>query len=387
MWGIRAARLFDGDRFVDRPTLLVEAAEVVAVGEELPESVEIVDLGGATVLPGFVDCHQHLVFDGVGTLERQVSGVSDDALVARARTAARRALEGGVTTLRDLGDRGFVTLALRGDPTLATIVAAGPPITPPGGHCWYLGGECADPSMLAAAVAERVERGCDVVKIMVTGGAMTPSYPLWQNQFSSDDVRLVVDLAHGAGLPVAAHCHGVDGISTAVDVGVDTIEHCSFFTESLECAPPPALLDRLVASGIALSATWGVTTEPVRPPHWETAVPLIRGALGSVHRAGGVVVVGTDAGIYAQKPHDVLPYALPTMIAAGLTAVEALRAITGVAADVCRRPEKGRLTPGRHADIVAVDGDPLTDSAALTRPVAVWREGRLMSRRASGPAD
>ena len=380
MWGIRAARLFDGDRFVDRPTLLVEGGAVVAAGAPIPESAEVVDLGDATLLPGFVDCHQHLVFDGVGTLERQVSGLDDQALAARARVAARRALEGGVTTLRDLGDRGFVTLPLRGDTTLATVVAAGPPITPPGGHCWYLGGECEGEAALRRAVEERAERGCDVVKVMVTGGAMTPSYPLWQNQFSRDEVRLVVDEAHRMGLPVAAHCHGVDGIAMAVDVGVDSIEHCSFFTESLECAPPAALLERLAASDVALSATWGVSAEPVRPAHWETAVPLIRRALGDVHRAGGVVVVGTDAGIYPQKPHDVLPHSLPTMLEAGLTTPEALRAITSVAADVCRQPRKGRLAPGRDADIVAVEGDPSADPAALTRVLEVWREGERIAR-------
>ncbi len=380
MWGMRAARLFDGERFVERPTLLVDRGLVVAVGEPIPESADVVELPDATVLPGFVDCHQHLVFDGVGTLESQVSGVDDETLATRARAAARRALVGGVTTVRDLGDRDFVTLPLRGDPTLATILSAGPPITPPGGHCWYLGGECEGAAALARAVAERVERGCDVVKIMVTGGAMTPSYPPWQYQFSPAEVRLVVAEAHRGGLPVAAHCHGVDGIALAVDAGVDSVEHCSFFTEALECAPPPALLDRLASSGVALSATWGVTSEPVRPSHWETAVPLIRDALGSVHRAGGVVVVGTDAGIYPQKPHDVLPYSLPTMLEAGLTTVEALRAITSRAAEVCRRPEKGRLAPGRHADVVAVDGDPVADPDALRRIAAVWRHGERVDR-------
>ncbi|MGI9645133.1 MAG: amidohydrolase family protein, partial [Ilumatobacteraceae bacterium] len=325
MWGIRAARLFDGERFVDRPTVLVDDGEVVAVGEPVPESAPVVELGEDTLLPGFVDCHQHLVFDGHGTLEGQVSGIADDVLVERARTAARRALSGGVTTLRDLGDRGFLTLGLRGDRHLPTVAAAGPPITPPGGHCWYLGGETEGEPALRQAVAERIERGCDVVKIMVTGGAMTPSFPLWQNQFTRPEVQLVVDEAHRSGRPVAAHCHGIDGISLAIDVGVDSIEHCSFFTDALECAPPPELLERLAASDVAVSATWGLTAEPARPPHWDVAFPLIRAASGEVHRAGGHVVVGTDAGIYPQKPHDVLPHSLPTMLEAGMSTVDALR--------------------------------------------------------------
>ncbi len=380
MWGVRAARLFDGERFVDRPTLLVDGDEVLAVGEPLPESAPVVELGEETLLPGFVDCHQHLVFDGVGTLEGQVVGVGDDELVDRARGAARRALLGGVTTLRDLGDRDFLTLGLREDPLLPTVVAAGPPITPPGGHCWYLGGQTHGEPALRRAVAERIERGCDVVKIMVTGGAMTPSFPLWENQFSRAEVQLVVDEAHRGGLPVAAHCHGNGGIELALDAGVDSIEHCSFFNDELECAPPPKLLERLAASGVAVSATWGVTAEPVRPPHWEVAVPLIRAAIGEVHRAGGLVVVGTDAGIYPQKPHDVLPHSLSTMLEAGMSTVEALRAITSRAADVCHRPDRGRLASGHAADIVAVAGDPRADAAALTAVTAVWRSGELVDR-------
>lgn len=130
-WALRAARLFDGFDFVDRATLLIEGDAVVAVGEQLPESVPVVDLGDATLLPGLVDCHQHLVFNGRGTLEEQVTDIDDAALTERARSNARRALTGGVTTVRDLGDRGFVTLGLRDSPDLTGIAAAGPPITRP----------------------------------------------------------------------------------------------------------------------------------------------------------------------------------------------------------------------------------------------------------------
>lgn len=379
MWGLRAARLFDGFDFVANPVLVVDGSEILSVGERAPEGVEVRDLGDVTVLPGLVDCHQHLVFNGRGTLEEQVVGSSDEELTERARSNARRALLGGVTTLRDLGDRGFVTLGLRDEPDLPTICSAGPPITPPGGHCWYLGGEAEGVDQLQAAVAERVERGCDVVKIMVTGGAMTPSFPLWMSQFSESDVRLVIEEAHRAGLPVAAHCHGVDGIAMAVECGVDTIEHCTFFTEAMESAPPLELLDRLAESDVALSATWGNNRTPRMPPPWDEAVPVINDALGRVHAKGGTVVVGTDAGIHGLKPHDVLPYALPTLLDAGMTIEQALRAITSSAADACRRPERGRLTAGLPADIVVVDGDPSVEPEALTRIHSVWKDGSLVT--------
>jgi imidazolonepropionase-like amidohydrolase len=327
------------------------------------------------VLPGFVDCHQHLCFDGAGTLDEQVSSVDDEELTVRARASARTALLGGVTTLRDLGDRSFVTLGLRGDSDLPTILAAGPPITQPLGHCWYLGGECAGADELLAAVRERAERGCDVVKMMVTGGAMTPTFPLWKAQFAEEDVRLVVDEAHRLGLPVAAHAHGVEGIRIAVDVGVDTIEHCTFMTEEMVSAAPPELLDDLAASGTAVSATLGRLPGAKYPPVWDEASRRAREADGYVHRAGGSVVVGSDAGINVWKPHDVMPYAYAPLVEMGMTVVEALRAMTAGGADAIGAAGKGRLAAGMDADLVAVRGDPAADPEAITRIERVWRAG------------
>ena len=382
-FALTAARLFDGERLVERPTLLIEDDRVSSVGESLSESVDVIDLGEATILPGLVDCHQHLVFDGQGALEDQVTGLSDEELTARARGAARRALEGGVTALRDLGDRNFVTLGLRDDPSLAKVVAAGPPITPPGGHCWYLGGECVGGDDLRAAVAERDERGADLIKMMVTGGAMTPTFPLWELQYSSNDVRTAVDEAHARGLPLAAHCHGVTGIEVAAQAGVDSIEHCTFMNEALTATPHPALLEKLAESRTAISATIGHTGPPPYPPHWAAAVPVVRDAFARVHRQGGVVVVGTDAGINPLKPHDVLPYAYAELVETiGMSSVEAMRAITSAAADVCGLPEHGRLGAGGPADIVAVAGDPFSDPSVMTNIESVWKAGRAVVRRA-----
>jgi len=284
-----------------------------------------------------------------------------------------------VTTIRDLGDRSYLTLELRGSADLARVVGAGPPITPPGGHCWYLGGETVGGAHLLRAVRERAERGADLVKLMVTGGAMTPSFPLWELQYSPEEIRAVVDEAHRHGLPVAAHCHGVVGIQAAAEAEVDSIEHCSFFNADMESTPPPELLSLLAERGIAISATLGTTAPPPYPPAWETAKPIIRSAFGEIHRAGGVVVVGTDAGINPLKPHDVLPFAHEVLVDdVGMSPLDALRAITSSSADVCGRPDLGRLAPGSPADMVAVDGDPLRSSVSLTQPLAVWKAGQMV---------
>lgn len=375
MWGITSGALFDGERFADRPTILIDGDSIVAVGEPIPETTEVVDLSGSTVLPGFVDCHQHLCFDGVGTLDEQVSPVDDATLAERARASARTALLGGVTTLRDLGDRSFVTLGLRDDPELPTILAAGPPITAPLGHCWYLGGECQGSDELLAALRARAERDCDVVKIMVTGGAMTPTFPLWKAQFTEDEVRLVVDEAHRSGLPVAAHAHGVEGIRIAVDVGVDTIEHCSFMTETMESVPPTELLDDLAESDTAMSATLGRLPGAKYPPVWVEAGIRIREAIGHIHRRGGAVVVGSDAGINVWKPHDVMPHALAPLLEAEMTPIEALRAMTAGGADAIGAVGKGRLVPGADADLVVVGGDLTSDPTTITDIERVWLAG------------
>jgi imidazolonepropionase-like amidohydrolase len=378
---LRAQRLFDGTEFIDDPAVLVEDGTVVAVGSDVPTDIETHDLGRVTLLPGLVDCHQHLVFDGNGGLEDQVSDRTDEELRIRARASARNALLGGVTTLRDLGDRGFVTLDLRDAPDLPTILCSGPPITLVGGHCWYLGGECGDRDDLVAAVQARIARGCDVVKIMVTGGFLTPATPMWKSQFGPDELRLVVDEAHSAGLTVAAHCHGSEGIGHAVEAGIDTIEHCTFLDESMQVSPDEELLERLAGSTTTVSATMGTTPGAVLPETIGQIMPSVIAAQSRARSLGGRIVVGTDAGISPFKPHDVARHAIHDLLAIGMSPVGALRALTLDGADALGLPTKGRLAARADADMVAVAGDPEHEPEALSRVVQVWRAGKPVERQ------
>lgn len=375
---LKAARLFDGDHLVRDAVLDIDGSTITAVRTGLP-GPDVVDLGDVTLLPGLIDTHQHLVFDGNGSLEDQVAGRSDLELRDRARLNARRALAAGITTIRDLGDRGFVTLELRGAPDLPTILAAGPPLTAAGGHCWFLGGECRDDEALLAAVAERRRRGCDVVKIMVTGGALTPNFPIWASQFTADQVAAVVAAAHASGLPVAAHCHGPEGTMHAVDAGVDTIEHCSFLADNGRCEPDDVLVERIAASGIPVSATLGRLAGHTAPPLVEENLHRIRDALRRLRASGATIAVGTDAGISAGKPHDVLAHACDDLAGLGLDGAEILTTLTTTAARVCGLAErKGRLAPGYDADVVAVGGNPVLDAHALVDVRGVWRSGKAV---------
>jgi imidazolonepropionase-like amidohydrolase len=373
---LRASRLFDGHAWVSPATVLVSDRVIVDVSVSVPENVPTVDLGDATLLPGLIDCHQHLCFDGDGTLEEQVTGVDDDALVVRARTSAQRALQAGVTTVRDLGDRGYVTLGLREDPSLPTILASGPPLTRAGGHCWFLGGICAGETDLRRAVAERHERGCDVVKVMATGGYGTPTVPMWASQFSAEELRIVVEEAHGRGLPVAAHCHGLAGIDLALLAGVDSIEHCTFYSSNGHPEPDETLLARLAAGDVVIAPTLGRPPDHPVPPEQSANREILFKAWRRLHELGATVVAGSDAGIGPHKPHDVLPYAFGDLIRCGMSTRDALSALTAGAARACGVAEhKGRLAPRFDADIIAVARDPREDPEALENVNAVWRAG------------
>ncbi len=212
---------------------------------------------------------------------------------------------------------------------------------------------------------------------MVSGGFLTPTVPMWASQFTTRELRLVVDAAHRHGLPVAAHCHGIAAIEDALDTGVDSIEHCTFFTSNQRCEPPDELIDRLAASGVAVSSTVGRLPHVPLPPMVAANQPALRESRRRLHERGATIVAGTDAGIDMAKPHDVLPHAMGEFVDSGMTPIDALRALTSVAAralDLDRR--KGRIATGFDADMVVVAGDPLADPAALVSPVAVWRAGQ-----------
>ena len=374
---VRGARIFDGERMSGAGAVAVDGARIADASAAATGGATVVDLGDVTLLPGLIDCHQHLCFDGIGELFEQVEDIDDAGLATRARESARCALRGGVTTLRDLGDRAYVTLALRGEAQLPGIVASGPPITRPGGHCWYLGGECDGERDLQRAVDERADRGCDVVKVMASGGFKTSTHPVWESQFTAAELQTVVVRAHRHGLRVASHCHGITAIEDSLNAGVDSIEHCSFMNHETRCVPPTDLLSRLATSGIVLSVTVGRKPGGTPAPALiEQNLPALRESRRRLRDLGATIVVGTDAGIGIRKPHDVLPHAMGDLLLDGMTAAEALRAMTSDAATAIGLGQRtGRLAPGFDADILAVAGDPTSDPTALTSVVAVWRAG------------
>lgn len=404
MLALRAAYLFDGvkDHVIARPLVLVEGGRIAAVEQgdvQPPEGAELLDLADATLLPGLIDVHVHLGFDAGPGPVAQMNADDDHALLLRMAKHAREALHGGVTTVRDLGDRNFLAVTLRDyfcselERALATnaaprppgappeprdlgpeILAAGPPITTTGGHCWFMNGEVDGELGVRRGVRERVKRGVDVIKVMATGGHMTPGANPLAPQFTVPELRAAVEEAHRLGRRITAHAHATAGIERAVEAGVDGIEHCSFqVADGIQAEQ--ALIERIAAARIAVSPTIG------RPP-WQPLPPAFAArreerfkVLERLHHAGATFVAGTDAGI-SGVPHTSVTWGIRAFTQAGLSHAAALRAATSVAADACALAErKGRLTLGADADILAVGGNVLADLSALDDVRAVFRAG------------
>ena len=338
---LRAACLFDGtsSALIRDPVVVIEDSTIVSVGSGggAPEHGTVIDLPGATLLPGLVDTHVHLAFDASAEPVASLARRQDDEVVEAMARAGRAALRGGVTTVRDLGDRGYLSLGLRGRADLPTIVAAGPPITSPHGHCHYLGGAAA-PTIegVRAAVREHAARAVDVIKIMASGGNLTPGSRQDLAQFPPEVLRAAVDEAHRLGLPVTAHAHAVAAIADAVAAGVDGLEHVSFWTE--DGVDSPAGLIRLIADRqIIVGATIGQLpgAGTVTPPEVAARIPRIMANTRRLYEAGAPMVAGTDAGIAPIKPHNVVRYAPAMLCQLGSSQAEALQTITSRAAGVC----------------------------------------------------
>jgi len=376
---ICADRLFDGRTAFADPLVLLEDGRITEVRTgPPPPDAELIELPGATLLPGLIDTHVHLAFDGCPDPIAALATRDDDAVLEAMAQAAAAQLRAGVTTVRDLGDRDYLTLRLRESTAgLPTIVAAGPPITSQGGHCHFLGGVAE--RGVRDAVREHAERGVDVIKVMASGGALTAGSDLGAPQFTRHELAALVDEAHRHGLPVTAHAHALDAIVDGVAAGVDGLEHCTF-VDGDRVSAPDDLVATIVRRRIAVGATLGLApvAGPIAPPPFIAKIlPDVLRSYARLIGEGTVLVAGTDAGIAPPKPHGVLPYGLAQLVALGMSPAAALTAGTSTAAQVCALGDrKGRVRPGYDADLLAVDGDPLTDLTALLRPVAVLVAGR-----------
>lgn len=385
---VTAGRLFDGvhDEPLHDAGVLVEEGRIAAVGAAAalpaPEGAERIDLPGATLLPGLIDCHIHLIFDASAEPVPHLLAESDNHALVRMTAHARAMLHAGITTARDLGCRSHLDLEIRrciaeGLIPGPRLLCVGQPITVTGGHCHFLGGEADGELEVRKAVRRQHRAGVDWIKIFATGGHMTPGSNPYDAQYSVEELRAAVEEAHRLGHGIAAHCHGTEGVRRAVAAGADTLEHCSFQKPGgLDL--DERVIEQIVAQGIYVSPTIAFNTARPAPGAWSP--PGMRETVGerlqALVRAGAKIIAATDCGI-PNNPHTALPVSLQALAAlGGLSTVETLRAATSRAAEALRIADQtGSLVAGKRADLIAVAGDPLSDLSALERPLLVMKGG------------
>ncbi len=405
---LRSARMLDVDagELVEPGDLLVDGGRIVAVQPtDVPDGAVEIDLGDLTLLPGLMDMEVNLLMGGPD--HGLLAGLQDDPAVKtlRAVANARRTLRAGFTTVRNLGlfvQTGGILLdvALRKAVDLGwipgpRIVPAGHAISPTGGHL--------DPTMfqnlgphvlpitlqegiadgvdeVRKAVRYQIKHGAQVIKMVGSGGVMSHTGPAGAQQYSTEEMAAVADEAHRAGLKVATHAHGDAAIRSAIEVGIDCIEHGSLMSDET--------LDLMVERGTFLVPTTyladGMDVSHAPPELQAKAAEVFPRAKATISRAierGARIATGSDA---PAIPHGRNAKELIALVDRGMTPVQAIRASTVVAAELIDADDRGRLAPGLLADVIAVEGDPTADITATERVAFVMKGGDVFRHDAAG---
>lgn len=397
---LKAAHLFDGKsgQLVSPGIVVVAGDRIVAVGKDagVPADAKIVDLGDATLLPGFIDAHTHISGDHDDDWARAFYEGMLRAPAEQAFHAARNAratLRAGFTTVRELGGPDFVDIALRngingGLAEGPRMLTAGHAIGSTGGHCdgapippervkpaGTLEGVCNGPESCRLAVREQMKYGADVIKICASGGVLSEADPVDVPQLTPDELKAIMGEAHAWRRKVAAHSHGDLAARQAVEAGVDSIEHGSFLTAQT--------LQLMKQKGVYLVPTrmtqlWVRKKADSYPPKIGAKARAAAAAhdemMKNALRIGVPVAFGTDAGVF---PHGMNAEEFGDYVEAGMTPAAALLTSSQGAAKLLGVDgETGTLEAGKFADVVAVRGDVLTNIRATEHPLFVMKQGK-----------
>ncbi len=399
---LKAARLFDStsDNVVRNAVVVIEGNRITSVGSNaaIPANAQVIDLGDATLLPGFIDAHVHLTFeagpnwylDFYNEVMRQPTEQAHYAAMY-----ARRTLDAGFTTVRNVGAEDYVDVGLRnainagitpGPRILTAVHAIGatgghadrPPIPPSKGvpQLGPIDGVCNGPAECRAAVRYQIKYGADVIKFMPSGGVLSLGDPVDAPELSQDEMNAIVEEAHHWGRKVAAHCHGDLAAKMAIQAGVDSIEHGSFIK--------PDTLALMKEKGVYLVPTLlaGYTVGEKAdsfPPAIAVKARAAHDAMFAMFRnavkTGVKIALGTDSAV---SPHGQNAREFGLMVANGLTPAAALHAGTSSGAQLLGLADRiGTIEPGKLADLVAVPGNPLDDIHQTEHVFFVMKDGHV----------
>ncbi len=389
------SRLYSNFRLVDGTgaapaggmDMLVEngvVSRLAATGSIPPDGcAEVVRLDGKTVLPGLIDCHVHICFDPVGDPVGELAKTPDALVALKAQKRLVDLLRSGVTFFRDMGGKNHVDLALRravADGVIPgpSFLASGRVLAVTGGHFWPIARVADGPAEMARAAREQLAAGADVIKLMATGGVLTPNVKSDSSQMTPEEISAAVAVAHGNGVRAAVHAHGTDGIRNAVLAGVDSVEHGVY-------------LDEETAGMMAERGTWLVPTFStgrrmlevgiaggVPPFAHEKAKIAGESHLRSFHlalRAGVGIVCGTDSGT-PFNPCGCTPREVLHLHGEGMSMLAAIRAATLDAARLLGVADRrGSLAEGKIADFLVFDDNPVEQPRALVEDKEVYLAG------------
>ena len=398
---LKADHLFDSvsGKLVDHGVVVVSGSRIEAVGSDarIPAEAQIIDLGNATLLPGFIDAHVHLSDESgpnwyLNFFERIMRFPAEQALYGA--HYAKVTLEAGVTTVRDVGSEDFVALGLRNAIRAGMIpgprmLVANHAIGLTGGHADQdpyppermavagpIKGVCNSPDECRAAVRYQLKYGADVIKFMPSGGVLSLSDPVDNPQLTQEEMNAIVSEAHNWGRKVAAHCHGDRAAKMAMAAGVDSIEHGTFLKDDT--------LAEMKKKHVYLVATlfagaWTLEHIDKFPPaiaaKARAASAQSQQMFQHAVRIGVPIAMGTDAAV---EPHGLNAREFSLMAKNGLSPAQALMAGTANGAELLGLADQvGTLTAGKLADVVAVEGNPLTDLKATEHAVFVMKEGTV----------
>jgi imidazolonepropionase-like amidohydrolase len=399
---LRSARMLDVDlgKIVEPGSLLVDGERIAEVApQSVPSGAVELDVGDQTLLPGLMDMEVNLLLGGPNH-ESPLNPVQDDPAVRtlRAVANARRTLRAGFTTVRNLGlfvQTGGLLLDVALKKAIdfgwidgPRVVPAGHAIAPTGGHL--------DPTMFQAlaphimpltveegiangisevrkAVRYQIKHGAELIKVCASGGVMSHTGPAGAQQYSDEELRAIADEAHRAGLKVAAHAHGDQGIRAAIEAGIDCIEHGSLMSDET--------LALMIDRGTFLVATTyladGMDVSHAAPELQAKAAEVFPKARQTISKAiewGAKVACGTDA---PAIPHGKNAKELVALVQRGMTPVQAIRAATTVSAELIGKDDRGRLVPGCYADVIGVPGDPTADIGVTEQVRFVMKGGQV----------
>ena len=392
---LAGATLIDGlgGEPLEHSAVYVKGERIAWAGRaaDLPEAAQNaarVDISGKWLLPGLIDAHIHVCYNGAESvfalLERH-----RDALVLEAVDTVRRVLSHGTTTVRDIGGEKYIEMSLRQAINAGFIQGprmktSGRVISMTGGHAHFIAREADGPDEVRKAAREQIKAGADTVKLMATGGSATPGQDIMASQFTVDEIKAAVETAHMMGRTVAAHCHGTGGIRNCMLAGVDSIEHGTYLDEETA--------DMMVANGASLVLTLGVGDPDLesyplsavqkadaerRKPMIEKGVKQIRKTIALARSKGVFLGSGSDAGGNPLAPHHYsMARELELLVANGIPEMEAIGIVTLNNACILRwEDDIGTVEAGKYADLLVIEGDPLADIRNVRQVAAVYKGG------------